>query len=95
LTGRRRKECLEVSWNGIYQDPLNEFQDEYLNMMGQRLSWHLQALDSVSQLEHPPMKRITNTEQPSYRVESLEEISQSWAFANKDAFQEGRGVVNL
>jgi hypothetical protein len=61
LTPRRRNEYLEELWSGIHQDPRNQFQHEYMNMMRQRVGSHLTVFDNLNQLEHPAIPRIINT----------------------------------
>jgi hypothetical protein len=58
-TGRRREERLDELRSGICGEPLEQFQDEHLNMMGQRLAWYVQALDDLNQLEHPQLRELS------------------------------------
>jgi hypothetical protein len=61
-----QEEFLDDFWNGIYNDQLNRFQDEFLSLMGQRLGWYFQALINLNQPEHLPIKKIINTERPAW-----------------------------
>jgi hypothetical protein len=91
LTERRRTVRLEEFWAGIYLDLLDQFQDEYLNIMGPRLAWHNQALDNLNQLEHPSTPKIVNTNPLSHRGESFKEVQGSRVpkSQRKDPFEDG------
>jgi hypothetical protein len=48
-------------------DPLNQFQDECLNMNHQRLGWYLTAFDKLNDSNHPPIPGVIDTDPLSHR----------------------------
>jgi hypothetical protein len=102
LANPSRRASREEFWTGIYRDP---FEDEYLNMIGQRLAWYIHALNNLDTLDHPQSRRpsshrtiagIRSKTSKSRGYPSLNERTRfRKALAMSNAYGEGFYIASL